>query len=125
VNQGSDNVCAKISFQHSGQKCGEKQMNNPIIAVYEKGVLKPLIPLTLPEHTEVQIYVTQTSVCKHSENRRRVKEALIAAGLSLPLSQQEFSDELSPERREELACLFAEGGPLSDLIIAERNEDHG
>jgi predicted DNA-binding antitoxin AbrB/MazE fold protein len=103
-------------------------MNNPIIAVYEKGVLKPLIPLTLPEHTEVQIYLTQTSVCKHSENRRRVKEALIAAGLSLHLSQQEISapcSELSPERREELARLFAEGGPLSDLIIAERNEEHG
>ncbi len=99
-------------------------MNHPIIAVYENGVLKPLIPLTLPERTEVQIYVTQTSVSEHSANRRRVKEALIAAGLSLPLSQQETSaacSEMSPERREELACLLAEGGPLSELIIAERN----
>jgi len=78
----------------------------------------------LPEHTEVQIYVTQTFLRRHSENRRQVKKALIAAGLSLPLSQQELSDELSPERREELACLFAEGGLLSELIIAERNEDH-
>jgi predicted DNA-binding antitoxin AbrB/MazE fold protein len=102
-------------------------MNHPIIAVYEKGVLKPLIPLELPEHTQVQIYIKQMSASEHSENRRRVKAALIAAGLSLPLSQQEISapcSELSPERREELARLFAEGGPLSELIIAERDESH-
>jgi len=101
-------------------------MNNPIIAVYEKGVLKPLIPLELPEHTQVQIYVTQMPDAEHSANRRRVKEALIAAGLSLPQPQQENSavcSELSPERREELARLFAEGGPLSESIIAERDED--
>jgi len=97
-------------------------MNNTITAVYEKGVLRPLTPLTWPEYTQVQIHVQRVSTpTQVSEHRRRVREALVAAGLSLPTSGASVSPSpISAERREELARLFAAGRPLSELIVEER-----
>lgn len=57
------------------------------------------------------------------EHRRRVASALLNAGLSLSPSPTSYiAQPISAERREELAQLFATGGPLSELIIAEREE---
>jgi predicted DNA-binding antitoxin AbrB/MazE fold protein len=100
----------------------ESKHNGTITAIYENGVLRPLTPLTLPEHTHVQIQVRRvlkpTDVPEH---RRRVSEALVVAGLSLPTSDiPSVSSPISTERREELARLFATGRPLSELIIEER-----
>lgn len=93
-----------------------------VMAIYENGVLRPLTPLALPEHARVQIHVQQmlapTDVAGH---RRRVHEALVAAGLSLPSPPPSPAySSISTERREELARLFAVGRPLSELIIEER-----
>jgi predicted DNA-binding antitoxin AbrB/MazE fold protein len=32
-------------------------MNNPVTAIYENGVLRPLAPLNLPEHIQVRITI--------------------------------------------------------------------
>ena len=37
-------------------------MDQTIIAIYENGVLRPLTPLALPEHTEVEIALKIRSV---------------------------------------------------------------
>ena len=97
-------------------------MNNTITAVYENGVLRPLTPLTLPEHAHVQIQLRQVlTPTEASEHRRRIREALVAAGLSPPTTDVPSAFRpISAERREELARLFATGRPLSELIIEER-----
>jgi predicted DNA-binding antitoxin AbrB/MazE fold protein len=97
-------------------------MLNPITAVYEKGVLRPLTPLALPEETQVQIYVQPISAPSEAlAHRRRVHEALTKAGLSLSLPPVSPSpSSISAERRAELAQIFSAGRPLSDLIIEER-----
>lgn len=97
-------------------------MTSTITAIYEEGVLRPLTPLSLPEHSRVLIQVEQVSPAEETTtHRHRVREALIAAGLSQPMSiPLPASSSLSSERREELARSFSTGGPLSQLIIEER-----
>ena len=94
-----------------------------ITAVYENGLFRPLTPLSLPEHARVQLQVsTVLGEESPTEHRRRVHEVLVAAGLSLstvPVMPEAKS--LSAERREELARIAASGGPLSDVILAERD----
>ncbi len=34
-------------------------MNNSVTAIYENGILRPLAPLNLPEHIQVQITIQQ------------------------------------------------------------------
>ncbi len=95
-----------------------------ITAVYENGQLRPLTPLTLPEHSQVQLQVSPISAEESpTEHRRRVHEVLVAAGLSLPTTPvMPEAKLLSAERREQLAQILASGGPLSDVILAERDE---
>jgi hypothetical protein len=52
---------------------------------------------------------------------RQAEAALIAAGLVKPASLQVGHRSISQDRRAELARLYAEGGPLSDVVIAERD----
>lgn len=93
-----------------------------ITAIYENGILRPLTPLSLPEHARVQIQVqAESSQDKAAEHRRRVHEVLVAAGLSLPTPPAMPNAQLlSDERREELARILGDSGSLSDLIIKER-----
>jgi predicted DNA-binding antitoxin AbrB/MazE fold protein len=93
-----------------------------ITAIYENGVLRPLSPLSLPEHTRVQIQVqSEPRQDNAAEHRRRLHEVLVAAGLSLPTPPDMPNAQLlSAERREELAKILGDSGPLSDLIIEER-----
>ncbi len=56
------------------------------------------------------------------EHRYRVKQALVAAGLSLPREHPPKPSPISNERREELAQKFSADQPLSELIREERDE---
>ena len=95
-------------------------MNSTVTAIYENGVLRPLTPLTCPERARVQIHVRLEST-DTAEHRRRVRETLVAAGLSLPTPDAPpAASPISAERRDELAQRFAAGRPLSELIIEER-----
>ena len=98
-------------------------MGYRVIAIYENGVLRPLSPLELPEHSQVEIDIYQVaSVAAHSVHRDQVNQALVKASLSLPSIDKtaRSSTRLSPERREELAGLFSVGGPISKLIGEDR-----
>ena len=88
-------------------------------AVYEDGILRLLTPATLPERAEVriQIYTEQEA----ADELERAEAALIAAGLVKPKKIPEELKPISSARRAELARLYAVGGPLSELIIAERD----
>jgi predicted DNA-binding antitoxin AbrB/MazE fold protein len=88
-------------------------------AIYERGVLRLLTPVSLPEHTRVQILILDD---KEPENDLRSAEAaLIAAGLLKPTEPPPEVRTLTKDRRAELADLYASGGPLSEDIIAGRD----
>ncbi len=95
-----------------------------ISAIYENGVLRPLRPLLLPERTQVQLEIQPLASTEEADvHRRAVRDALIAAGLSYESSPiPAATPTLAEERRAALAYRFAEAGPVSSLIIAEREE---
>ena len=60
-------------------------MAQRVKAIYEDGVLRPLSPLELPEHSQVEIDIHQVaSAADRPVHRDQVNQALIKAGLSLP-----------------------------------------
>jgi predicted DNA-binding antitoxin AbrB/MazE fold protein len=106
-------------------------MNSTVMAIYENGVLRPLTPLALPEHARVQVHVRQTAASSDAaEHRRRVREALVASGLSLPSQPPPFgrSTGRGPgDRQSQLASVeqvraalryYAEYPDEIDLILA-------
>jgi predicted DNA-binding antitoxin AbrB/MazE fold protein len=96
-------------------------MSQTITTIYEQGVLRPLEPLALVEHSQVKIQVLEvTSPPNEADETHRVEEALITAGLIKPLNPPPDLFHISAARRQELARLYAVGGPLSELVIAER-----
>src|SRR5262245_60541191 len=98
-------------------------MSQRFKAIYENGVLRPLGPLDLPEHSEVEIRLQRIDVSEiDAEHRIKTRQALIDAGLSLPPSGDESanSEPITLERREELSRLFSSEKPLSDLISEDR-----
>ena len=98
-------------------------MARRVMAIYEGGVLRPLSPLELPEHSQVEIDVHQvSSATDRSAHRDQVNQAMVKAGLSLPPIDTTVpaATQLLPERREELARLFSVGGPVSELISEDR-----
>ena len=98
-------------------------MTHRVTAIYEDGVLRPLSPLELPEHSQVEIDIHQVSLATdRSAHRDQVNQALVKTGLSLPSidTTARIATQLSPERREELARLFSVGGPVSELISEDR-----
>jgi predicted DNA-binding antitoxin AbrB/MazE fold protein len=107
-----------ISFQ------GAKFMPTTLIATYENGVLRPSTPLSIPERTRVRIQIEQILPDSDAAaHRRQVREALAVAGLSLPVSNVPPSAQpLTVQRQEELAQLFSDGRPLSELILEERED---
>ena len=98
-------------------------MAQRITAIYEDGVLRPLSPLELPEHSQVEIDIHQVySATARPTHRDQVNQTLVRAGLSLPFIDRtaRSATQLSPERREELARLFSVGRPISELISEDR-----
>ncbi len=100
----------------------EKAIAITLIATYEHGVLRLPHSLDLPEHTQVRVQIEQTyGSAGAAAHRDEVRQALVASGLSLPCSQEPSTAEmLSVERQEELAYRVSADGPLSELIIRER-----
>ncbi len=96
-------------------------MSNVITAIYEQGALRPLEPLALTERSQVKIQILETtSPPEEAAEMRRIEEVLITAGLIKSLNPPPDLPHISAERREELAHLYAVGGPLSEMVIAER-----
>lgn len=98
-------------------------MSQTITAIYANGVLRLVAPLDLPEQTQVEIEVKQIAKPKaaDADERSRVHQALVAAGLALehPVNPTPASP-ISAEERERIGRVFAVGKPLSEIIIEER-----
>jgi predicted DNA-binding antitoxin AbrB/MazE fold protein len=92
-----------------------------IEAIYEDGVLRPLKPLSLPEHARVRIQIIAQDTV-FGQERERVREALLAAGVIRAHSPAETIEPASEDQLAAAAEALAVAGPLSEQIIAERNE---
>ncbi|MBA3944701.1 MAG: DUF104 domain-containing protein [Herpetosiphonaceae bacterium] len=88
-------------------------------AIYEDGVLRPLLPLALPEHSHVQLTVAVEAIAP-AINREQLQAALALTGLSLVDSPVHGVQPLTPEAREALAAQVPQGRPLSEIIQEER-----
>ncbi len=99
-------------------------MEQTVLAVYENGVLRPLEPLELPEHSTVQVRVQTTDADPRVEAqnyRQRVRAVLREAGLLVEYPALSTEHEpLSEQEREELAKSLPADLRLSDAIIEER-----
>lgn len=94
-------------------------MSTQAIAIYERGVLRLLTPVTLPEQSRVRVQILEE---KNTESDlRRAEAVLIASGLVSPPHPPPGLKTVSRARRAELSRLYAVGGPLSEVIIAERD----
>ncbi len=101
-------------------------MSTTFTAIYEKGVLRPLLPLPLPEHATVEVRIVSGSVRVENKvaDRQRVIEALQDAGLIKPQPSLESVGLVSAAEIAAAATELALGGSLSDLIIVERAESY-
>ncbi len=103
-------------------------MSQRVTAIYENGVLRPLAPLDLPEHTQVEIEIdvdaTHLGPDERAAHAQAMRTALRRAGVSSsPIRLSNATTErLSVERRDELARVFAGDRPLADLISEDREE---
>jgi hypothetical protein len=91
---------------------------------YRNGVLYLDEPLPMPDGTPVA--VTVTAVQQGSSEGAEIEEIdglPTVSGVVKPRSRPEPSDvPLSAVRAAELAEIFSRGGPLSDLVIQDRDE---
>ena len=90
-------------------------MAQTISAIYENGVLRPTIPLELPEHARVELELRPVARAASG-----VEEALVAAGLMLPGGSSQGVHTLSDGERDDIARRNPSGKPLSEIIIEER-----
>ena len=96
-------------------------MNQQIVtAIYQNGVLRPLVSLDLPENSEVELNVK--IIESKQDLREEISELLVQKGLSLPKKKTEPKQNLSPEERERLAEIFSAPQPLGELISEDREE---
>jgi len=94
-------------------------MKETIAAIYEQGVLRPLTPLALPERTHVQIQIVAL-IPAVQEEHHQVRQALLDAGVIRLRPPTGPIPLVSEAQLAAAANALAAAGPLSELIIAER-----
>lgn len=94
-------------------------MSEIITAVYENGVLRPLSPLSLPEHQTVRL---QVLTFEPAADVQQVIQSLVEAGVVTPTPHRDDIEPVSSEARWELAQKLGQcpGKPLSEIIIEDR-----
>ncbi len=95
-------------------------MTTIITAVYEKGLLRPLTPLNLPEHQTVRLQVMPDEAPR-DEGAEAVR-VLVAAGLMRPRPSVIPPDPVPAEERRALAERLSQapGQSLSEIVIEDR-----
>ncbi|MFZ2359248.1 MAG: antitoxin AF2212-like protein [Anaerolineae bacterium] len=101
-------------------------MSETIIVIYEQGVLRPLLPLALPENARIQVRIVRprARTIKASVERQHVYEALLDAGLIERHSATDPGKAVSDQEVSEAARVLGMAGPISDDIMAERAESY-
>jgi predicted DNA-binding antitoxin AbrB/MazE fold protein len=97
-------------------------MPEVITAIYENGILRPLIPLPLREHQTIQIQILPF---RHADATEEAIQVLINAGLLTPPQVESDIEPISAEERRTLAEVLGKATgtkPLSEIIIEERGE---
>jgi predicted DNA-binding antitoxin AbrB/MazE fold protein len=94
-------------------------MNESITVIYEGGVLRPLQPLVLPEHTRLEVQIVRRRRSPGNQ-RKAVYDALQTAGVIGAQAPVENLPFISEAQLAAAARDLAVGGSLSELIIAER-----
>ena len=95
-------------------------MNGNIAVVYEQGVLRPLHPLNLPDHTKLEIRIVN-AFDEETTEADKAYQVLYQAGLVQPALSIHV-DPIPERELQRAADAFGQAGPLSDVIIAERDE---
>ncbi len=95
-------------------------MSGNIAVVYEKGMLRPLRPLNLPERTRLEIRIVASEENTMTDVERAY-QALVQAGLMQPQTPMRI-EPVSDAERLQAADAYGQVGPLSDWIIAERDD---
>jgi predicted DNA-binding antitoxin AbrB/MazE fold protein len=92
-------------------------------AIYESGTLRLLKSLNLPEHAQVRVQVEPVTDEQLADELDRARAQLRRSGLmaGMPDSVQRRARSISEAERTRLANVLAAAGPLSDVIIAERD----
>ncbi len=96
-------------------------MSEVIRAVYERGVLRPLHPLDLPEKQEVRIQIWP----EEGTGEEEILRLMVNAGLMRPRPRHEPPPPpLSDGERRALAERIgrAPGKSISEIVIEERGE---
>ncbi len=95
-------------------------MSKNITAVYENGVLRPLIPLSLRDGQTVEIQVL--SVDSTTDEIQQTLQSLVAAGVVTPPPHRDDVAPVSEEASWELAQRLGQypGKPLSEIVIEDR-----
>ncbi|MBK7202286.1 antitoxin family protein [Candidatus Amarolinea dominans] len=88
-------------------------------AIYEKGVLRLLTPVSLPDRARVHLRIQVEN--KMGDELQRATAVLEASGLVKPPQPSRVIRKISSARRAELARMYGAAGTLSDLIMAERD----
>ncbi|MGB9777143.1 MAG: antitoxin AF2212-like protein [Anaerolineae bacterium] len=96
-------------------------MGPVVTAVYKQGALYPLTRLSLEEGETVQLWILESTEADQQDEVSRALYALMAAGLVRPVSSCPDVQPVSDQRRRELAQILGAGGPLSELIMKERD----
>ena len=85
-------------------------MSKQIEAIYENGVLRPLVPLSLDEHQRVMITIADDSV---------EEEDLFDPAFTRWCAEQSHNAPSLEEVRQALSKIQ---GSMADIVIAERDE---
>ena len=88
-------------------------------SITEHGMLRLLSPLTLPERTRVKLVIRQIEA---ADELRRAEQVLAATGLVTSPSAAPGLTSGSELRLAETAERYVVGGPLSEVIIAQRDQ---
>ena len=80
-----------------------------IKAIYERGVLRLLDPITLPEKTRVRVVIKPIS---EDEERQRTEQVLADTGLVTPPRPNVTIETVPEARLNDIAQRYAVGGPL-------------
>jgi predicted DNA-binding antitoxin AbrB/MazE fold protein len=100
-------------------------MSTTFTAIHEGGVLRPLTPLSLPEHARVQVKIVKSTRKKNAASgREQVYNALHDAGLVKPQATPDALPSVSEMELAAAADALGTAGSISDLIIAERAESY-
>ena len=97
----------------------EELATESILAVYEHGVLRPLQPLALPEHTRVHLQIVSPPVDDQGL-KQQVRQALVDARVIQPRVASPSLPKVTETDLMVAADALAIAGPLSELIVAER-----